>query len=709
MAAIGGLAQLLGWTSVSIAALGLAALGGIGRILIAWRQWKIEGEREQAALDRRLHVRVTDISDISPTDIGVDPAAQSMIPGGEIPRYLPRHIDGLLGQALARALDGDGAGIIVVRGPSKVGKSRTLFEALLGLSDRGRPLKLISPVDGDAVRSLLSPDEGVDTSGSPAVLWLDDLENFVAEGVSLDVLREWHERKEVVIAATYGGKGSDLVRDTSTSELTVLTQRILSHAQEVGLDVTDASELESLSNVSSLDREIVKDYGLAAAMVAAPALQRTLDTRQHLTGEKESHEGAAVVYAAVDWARCGRTDPISAERLRRLWPTYLPSGVEATDEIFAAGLEWALQPVAGRIALLVSKEGFRPYDYVVRSISDRPDARVPPDNAWTCALDTDDALQVFNVSSNAYREGKLDLAVLGMTIASRDPDSGLVALATSNLGFLLKRQGDLTAAEAAYRKAIALGSGEGAFNLGILLQEQDDLEGAETAWLKAIELGDGRGGANLGVMLESRGDLEGAEAVYRSVIDMGGEVGGSAAFNLGLLRHKQGDPEGAEEAYRTSAELDWGDGASNLGALLVQAGDSEGAEKAFRRAIELGDGTGAFNLGIMREKLGDEDGAEAAYRIGIELDSGDAASNLGALLQQRGDLKGAETAWHKAVEMGNAPGTYNLGYLLWKKGELDGARRAFREAAESDEADVALQARFALKKLLRDDVIGEEI
>jgi hypothetical protein len=94
----------------------------------------------------------------------------------------------------------------------------------------------------------------------------------------------------------------------------------------------------------------------------------------------------AVVYAAVDWTRCGRTDPISAETLRELWPGYLPLGVLATDAGFKTGLAWALKPVAGTIALLQRTGTYRAYDYIVRFVLDQPDTPAPANTAWTSAI-----------------------------------------------------------------------------------------------------------------------------------------------------------------------------------------------------------------------------------------------------------------------------------------------------------------------------------
>jgi hypothetical protein len=57
--------------------------------------------------------------------IGVDRAAQRVLPGGVIPAYVERAIDADLRGALGAAVRGEGPWLVVVTGPSKAGKSRT--------------------------------------------------------------------------------------------------------------------------------------------------------------------------------------------------------------------------------------------------------------------------------------------------------------------------------------------------------------------------------------------------------------------------------------------------------------------------------------------------------------------------------------------------------------------------------------------------------
>jgi hypothetical protein len=135
-----------------------------------------------------LLVPVGPISEIDPTMIGVDRAAQQVLPGGAIPDYVERAIDAELRGGLEAAVRGEEVGgedlwLVVVTGPSKVGKSRTLFQALRRVSEGlWRPLQVVAPVDTEAVRALAASGQSSRWDQAPMVLWLDDLEPFLNQG-----------------------------------------------------------------------------------------------------------------------------------------------------------------------------------------------------------------------------------------------------------------------------------------------------------------------------------------------------------------------------------------------------------------------------------------------------------------------------------------------------------------------------------------------
>jgi class 3 adenylate cyclase len=221
----------------------VAALAGL---VISTEQVRLEARRERAELDRRVRAPVCPITQMDPTLIGVDPAAQTVLAGDTVPEYVEREVDTVLRSAIEAALIGAGRWLLVVVGGSKVGKSRTLFEALSACSVASN-LQLIAPVHGDALRSLLDPGQPITTRPECAVLWLDDLEPFLNQGVTLQTLREWRSGGSGrIVAATYGGKGSELVVDAAASGLTTLAGDVLQHAREIPMHATSSVELNLL-------------------------------------------------------------------------------------------------------------------------------------------------------------------------------------------------------------------------------------------------------------------------------------------------------------------------------------------------------------------------------------------------------------------------------------------------------------------------------
>jgi tetratricopeptide (TPR) repeat protein len=444
----------LPWPWLVVAGLVVAVVGAVASLVIITQQARLEGKRERAELDRRVKVPVAPITEIDPTQIGVDPAATQTLLGGTVPEYVGREVDAELRGQIEAALNGD-RWMLVVVGASKVGKSRTLFEGLCACSAAER-LQLVAPVDGDALRSLLDPGQPMATRPEYAVLWLDDLEPFLAKGVTWQVLQEWQSRRPGwIVAATYGGKGSELVAEAATGGLKTLAADVLQYARQIPLHSTGSKETDSLrGRLSDADLDAVRRHGLAAYLVAGPVLQRKLASKRHALGEPECPEGVAVVRAAVDWARCGRTDPISRDTLRALWPDFFQAGISPNDDRFAIGLDWALRPVAASIALLQGDHGYQAYDYAVRLVREQPAADPPRGPVWSAAIGSATPDEAFAVGVAAYAHSRLDDAVAAFRFARDSPSTNLAARAKFNLGATLAELGRPQEALAAYEAVI---------------------------------------------------------------------------------------------------------------------------------------------------------------------------------------------------------------------------------------------------------------
>jgi tetratricopeptide (TPR) repeat protein len=430
----------------------VAVAGALAGLLIAWRRARLEGQRERAEMNRRLRVPVGAVSEVDPTLIGVDKAAPAVYAAESLPKYVPRKVDQHLHAAIEAALAGTGPWLVVAVGASKVGKSRSLFEALLCCAPSCR-LQLVAPVNAEALYSMLQPGQAVLTD-EPAVLWLDDLEPFLNEGVTLQTLREWHSGGPVrIVVATYGGKGSELVASSTIGGLTTIAADVLQHAREITVDPTTAGEVQGLrQKLTDTEYNALCQYGLAAYLVAGQFLRRKLITARHSPGDAVCPEGVAVVSAAIDWGSCGRTDPISADTLKALWPKYSRSADAETDDGFRIGLDWALRPVAASIALLEHNDGYQAYDYVVRLRQEQSDATPPPDAMWSAAIDTASPPQAYGVALAALNAGRPTDALQAILKAADAQVAEISANAGVILGTVLYKLNRFDDAAAAYQR-----------------------------------------------------------------------------------------------------------------------------------------------------------------------------------------------------------------------------------------------------------------
>ena len=97
-------------------------------------------------------------------------------------------------------------------------------------------LQLFAPVDGEALRALLSPGQDLRFGKKQVVLWLDDLEPFLNQGVTLQTLRQWQDGQVGrIVAATFGGKGGGhMYSTTGGRELDTIATHIMAQSQTSG-------------------------------------------------------------------------------------------------------------------------------------------------------------------------------------------------------------------------------------------------------------------------------------------------------------------------------------------------------------------------------------------------------------------------------------------------------------------------------------------
>ena len=199
------------------------------------------------------------------------------------------------------------------------------------------------------------------------------------------------------------------------------------------------------------------------------------------------------------------------------------------------------------------------------------------------------------------------------------------------LGVWHRGNGELDAAEAAYRRTLALdpGSAPALNNLGNVLRLKGDLAGAEEAYNRSLQLLPSYPEAliNLAGLLNKRGQFEAALRLYQQAEPL---AANRPEFhnNRGLCHLELGQFTEAERALRRSISLDPDNASShyNLGGALEGLHKQSEAEAAYRRASRL-DAAFAkphFKLAQLYERQGRVTASVEAYEMFLSLWHGDA-------------------------------------------------------------------------------------
>jgi tetratricopeptide (TPR) repeat protein len=264
-----------------------------------------------------------------------------------------------------------------------------------------------------------------------------------------------------------------------------------------------------------------------------------------------------------------------------------------------------------------------------------------------------------------------------------------------NRGILLQQQGQLTPAEAAYRKAISLypefaGSHN---NLGNLLAATGRWKAAVRAYRSALELAPGNAMllSNIGNALFHQGKLEAAVSTLREALAIDPDYA-YAHNNLGNALLDLGRPEEAVEHLQRAAGLEpqVAEIHLNLGRAFNTEEKFEQALAALNRGLKLDPGSveGHVDLGHSLYRL--ERTSEARYALlrALELDPkcDGACALLGKLLIEEKRPLYAEEMLRRAVELqpGNAEYCFDLGRALTALARRSEAVAMLRKAVRLD-------------------------
>jgi TolA-binding protein len=607
------------------------------------------------------------VADADPYEFGVfkSPRAEAYCSGDARPPYVPRHTDEELTQLLRRHA------FVIVRGPSRAGKSRSAFEVASAVLPNWR---LVAPRDGNTLHALSELERPL--TKEPMLVWLDDLERYFEAGaLNASLIRRLtRSPSSDRVLATIRLSEHSRFRQLSGS-LGRTVREVLGCARAITLSAAFDNPTERAAIARLYPGESFIG-GLGEHLAAAPELALKFEE-----GIEQCPEGVALVKAAVDWRRAGLSRPIVRSELRLLWEAYfegLQPLMSSSEKAFNRGLAWATKLEGRTAALLVrapeqTDEAYVASDYLLELVEQQRPC-LERDKTWTFVLARATAGEAVKVGIAAYTRGNIQFvgdAIMQAIEASAS--DGVPEIACEFLETLASEQAsrrdpqanlDLgAAAEKALDATMSLALGA--------ITGTPISEGALAAYRAALLSGDqslaSRAAMHLGGLLERKQDSAAAIRVYRFVqLYKHPTYAPQATIRLGSLLRREGNIKGAQAAFEeviNSGPLEAAAEARlRLGSLLRREGNIKGAQAAFEEVINSGPLEAAAEAAVQLTLLSAErDGRIDIHAIYEQISSmGDSEgklrlmTDLGLLLAKQGDAVRAQLAFEHVVASGHA-------------------------------------------------------
>ncbi|MEU7108213.1 hypothetical protein ABZ951_24685 [Streptomyces sp. NPDC046215] len=421
------------------------------------------------------------VRDTDPLELKVH-RARTAEGGNAVPAYVPRDVDPAVRRAMSRA--GQHGGVILLVGDSTAGKTRCAYEAMTAvLPDH----LLVVPRHVTEVPEAVSAVTRSAKAGERCVLWLNDMERYLGpEGMDLHGVRALRTAKATVLG-TMRTRMHQQFPDDGLVQLaeTFQVERLWSPPE---LDRAREELYENRDPRLRLALDQAADFGVAETLATGPQLWQRLCGASVVNGNPR---GAALVWAAIDLALAGLTDPLPAELLEELHEDYLPGRNKQLlcPEPLDEALAWATTPPDAVTRLLIPDgPGLRAFDYLLdahlRASGTSPD--FIPERVWETALRVGtERRQRFDIALAAHANERIDISRRALRpLADAGDVDGL-----RGLGVLCERE---DRAEAAQWLQLACDAGDVLSHrlMGNLHFRQQDRVAAEEWYRKAAEAGD---------------------------------------------------------------------------------------------------------------------------------------------------------------------------------------------------------------------------
>ncbi|MGW2826413.1 tetratricopeptide repeat protein [Streptomyces sp. NPDC001443] len=634
------------------------------------------------------------------------PAAQTL------PGYVRREHDRVLDDAVRDAMAGRSR-ILVLVGGSSTGKTRTCWEAVQPLAEKG--WRLWHPFDPTRAEAALADLHRVQPR---TVVWLNEAQHYLGNraagervAAAVHQLLVSPERGPVLVLGTlwpeYAHQYKSLPDPGEEDPHSRVRELLARHT----LTVPDAFDADALSAAAAFAKG--GDLLLADALTRARTDGRIT---QDLAGAPEllhryqqaSPAAKALLEAAMDARRLGvglhlpqafltdaATDYLTDTDYDQLTDDWAEQAFAQLAQL-VHGKQAPLRrttpraprrpsipsPVAGTPVTPPSGQVFRLADYLEQHGRTTRAHLCPPASFWHAAhthLTHPDDLG--NLTQAAEGRHRWQWA---HHLRQRAADHGN-SRALYDLAVMRDRAGDREGADTLLRQAADHGNTRALYDLAVMREEAGDREGAETLARHAADHGDTDALHYLAVMREEAGDREGAETLARQAANQGHT---DALNNLTEMRERTGDREGAETLARQAADHGHTDALHYLADMREEAGNRGGADTLLRQAADHGDTHALYRLAEMREEAGDQEGTETLLREAADYGDTDALYRLAVMRDRAGDREGADTLLRQAADHGDTHALYRLAEMREAVGDREGAETLARRAADRGHTSV---------------------